>query len=382
MRPLSCLAPLAIAFGLASTAFGQALEPTNLGPWRANVFRGHVLTPPPAPGADAPGDRILYCPSEDDDPAWRAAVSVAAGGATVDYFDARAAVPSLALLMSYDAIHTWTNFAYFDKDATGTNLSAANDLGKDIILGVFCTYTSGNSLGGAIMGPAYSPVLSPLGTNHFTSSPYVGDGVSCIYNGVTALDSGYRDVLVLQGTGVVDGTALDGELVHAYRTGAGPGMGQVVYQNGCGAAPLAGTGQWAQALANAALCNPATPMGTCTFRDGKLGLNPKGYFCVTAPTSGQVWSATIDMTPSIGSMTLQSFLVAGLSGPIEGAVLFGHELLTLPPYVLDKGFGSHDNLIPPGLTGGLLYTQGARLEVDSFGVLHIVLMNAQDLMIG
>ena len=380
---VSRLAPLALSLGLADAAFAQSLEPTNLGPMRANVFTGHVLTPPPAPGADGVATtRILYCPSESDDAALRANISAAAGGAPVDYFDARAATPSIALLTTYDVIYTWANFGYFDNVTLGNRLALACDNGKNIVLGVFCTYTTGNFLSGAIMNPAYCPVVSPTGTNHFATSPYVQDGITCIYSGVTTLDSTYRDFLTVQGTGIADGTAADGEIVHAYRPNPGLGAGAIVYQNGSGAIQLGGSGQWDVAVANAGLCYPGANPGSCTFRNGVLGLNPVGYDCATAPSAGLTWNSTVDTTPSVGTTTLQTYVVLGVSGPFDNSVLFGYELLTLPPYVLDPGFGNHSNPIPLGTSGFQLYTQGARLETDSTGGAYIVLLNAQDLVVG
>ena len=116
----------------------------------------HVLTPP----AQMVGETILYAPSEGDDAALRAAIAGYTGG-TVDYFDARAATPDVTLLQSYDCVYTWANYAFLDPTGFGNNLADAVDTGTVVILGAFCTYTSGNSLGGEIMTSAYSPVWSP-----------------------------------------------------------------------------------------------------------------------------------------------------------------------------------------------------------------------------
>ena len=231
------------------------LQLTNTGEMKPVIFTGHLLTQGSGAAEGSTGS-ILYCPSEADDPAYRAAISAGAGGATVDYFDARVATPSVATMLQYDAVHTWVNFAYLDPTGLGNNLSAYNDQGGTVVLGAFCTFTSGNSLGGTIMTAAYCPVDSPLGNNHFTLSPYTGNGVSCIYNGVSALNCQFRDVLVTQGTGKVDGTYQDGEITHAYRNN--PlliGKGEVVYSNGSGAIQLAGTGQWGNAVGNSASCS-------------------------------------------------------------------------------------------------------------------------------
>ena len=382
MRTSSLLAPLALVLGLAGTTLAQTLEPTNLGPMRVNEFTGHVLTPPPAPGERGALDRILYCPSEADDTAFRAAISLAAGGATVDYFDARAATPALSLLDTYDAIYTWANYAYFDNVAMGDVLAQANDNGKDIVLGVFCTYTTGNFLSGAIMTPAYCPVVSPTGTNHFSASPYLLDGTTCIYNGVAALDSDYRDVLVLQGTGVKDGTYTDGELVHAFRPDTLSGKGNVIYQNGCGASALGGTGNWDVAVANASLCTPGVSVGTCTFRAGVLGTNPLGFDCVNMPFGGATWKASVDLTPTHGVSVVETIVLLSTARPISGLPWLGCEMLLSPPIGRHTALGVHDIPIPAQLAGATIYTQGVRIELDPSGVPICVLLNAQDLVVG
>lgn len=237
---------------------------TNTGEFKSWVFEGHDLTPNPQEGVGS----ILYAPSEADDPGYRAAISAAAGGATVDYFDARAGTPSVSLMSGYDCVYTWANFAYANNVLFGDNLAAFNDAGGDVVLGTFCTFTSGNFLSGTIMTAAYCPVVSPLGNNHFSPSSYVGDGTTCIYAGVTALTCTFRDFLVTQGSGVVDGTYGDGEICHAYRS-AGSG-GDVVYSNGSGASALGCPGDWNIAVANSCQCGLGGP-GAWTDEGFALG---------------------------------------------------------------------------------------------------------------
>ena len=213
------------------------------------TFGQHVLTDP---GARLAGESILYCPSEDDDPALRAAIEALTGG-TVDYFDPRAATPDAATLRSYDCVYTWVNQSYLDNVAMGDNMAAAVDTGTVAILGTFCTYTTGNHLAGAIMGAGYNPVVSPTGSNHLVSSPYAGDGTTPIHNGVTWYGCTFRDILTLQGSGLQDGSYVDGELAHAYR----PDF-KVIYSNGSGAATLSCNGEWALLIANS--CQTGVPV--------------------------------------------------------------------------------------------------------------------------
>jgi hypothetical protein len=215
--------------------------PTNLGPDRAVEFLGHDLS------GETGGGAILYAPSEADDAAFRAAIA-AACGCTVDYYDARAGTPDAALLSNYSCVMVWANFAFADNVLYGNNLADFVDAGGHVVLGAFCAYTSGNFLSGRIMTSGYCPVLG--GTNHFSFATYVGDGTTCIYTGVSSLGATYRDILVTQGSGLVDGHYTDGEICHAYR----PDFA-VIYANGCGGFPLDGSApDWPTAVSNACSC--------------------------------------------------------------------------------------------------------------------------------
>jgi hypothetical protein len=211
----------------------------------------NVLTPPGKIKKGGPVN-ILYAPSEADDPAYRTAIAAITGG-TVDYFDAVNGTPTVAQMAPYDCVYTWANFAYNDNVTMGNNLATFVDGGGRAILGAFCTFTSGNFLSGQIMTPAYSPVVSPSGTNHFSNSQYAGDGVTCIHNelaAVTTYSCQFRDFLALQGGGIQDGSYLDNEIAHAFRASDG----NVVYSNGSGASQLGCAGQWAALIANICAC--------------------------------------------------------------------------------------------------------------------------------
>src|SRR5262245_835918 len=131
----------------------QEIQLTNTGELRRVDFEGHVLTVGAGDGAPI---KVLYAPSESDDAAYRAAIAAGiGGGAIVDYFDARVATPSVATMLGYDAVYTWANFGYANNVLFGDNLAAYNDAGGTVVLGVFCTYTTGNFLSGLIMTAAY-----------------------------------------------------------------------------------------------------------------------------------------------------------------------------------------------------------------------------------
>jgi hypothetical protein len=295
---------------------------TNKGEWRVPVFEGHHLSTTTGVGS------ILYCPSESDDPAFRAAISAAAGGATVDYFDTRAATPSVATLSAYTCVMTWANFDYFDNVGFGNNLAAYVDGGGSVILGAFCTYTTGNFLSGAIMTPGYCPVVSPTGSNHFSSSAYVGNGVTCIYDGVVSLDCFYRDILITQGGGIVDGTYADGEICHAYRPD-----GHVIYSNGNGGFPVTCVGDGALVIANACDCLKSVSSKVDCVCDGAFQLGDRVTLLVNNP----------DGNP---------FLFAGHQGTVICGTEFGFPNLLVMWDLFDGGHDGNGFCDCPSNGGG------------------------------
>jgi len=246
------------AVALMSTAVGAAernVDIDYLGPAEQAV----VLAP-------TAGFDILYAPSEADDPAFRAAIAAFVDG-NVDYWDARAATPTLDDLDGYECVMTWANSSYDDNEAFGDNLAAFADAGGSVVLGAFAAYTSGHFLSGDIMGPDYSPVVG--GSNHFSESAYAGDGVTALYDGVSSFSATFRDILTLQGEGVQDGSFEDDEIAAAYQPGVG-----VVYANGAGGLPIDGNDEdYPRLIANACVtgAEPETAARfnvTKTFSDG------------------------------------------------------------------------------------------------------------------
>lgn len=195
---------------------------------------------------------ILIAPSEADNPAFNVAVA-AIFGDTVTYLDARSSTPSVAALSAYDAVFTWANYSFADETTFGNNLADYVDGGGRVILGAFSTFTSGNSLGGDIMTAPYSPVTSPSGTNHFSFSSYAGDGTSGLWTGVGSYGAFYRDFVTLQGSGIVDGHFLDGEIAAAYR----PDFA-VIYLGGMETL-TSNSGDYARLLANAVHVEATAP---------------------------------------------------------------------------------------------------------------------------
>jgi hypothetical protein len=233
----------AIALGIIVIPAHAATEMTNLGVERDNTFTGHVIGDDGLGG----GPAVLYAPSEADDAGYRAGIAAAVGG-TCDYYDARAGVPTLDFLLTYTCVHTWANFAYFDNVAYGNVLADFVDAGGNVVLGAFSAYTSGSFLSGRVMQSGYCPVTG--GTNHFSDSPYRGDGTTCMHDGISAYSATYRDILTLQGDGAQDGSFADGEIAGAYN----PAF-SVLYANGSGGAPVTGTGQITDWVGNSCRCS-------------------------------------------------------------------------------------------------------------------------------
>jgi len=230
----------------------------NVGPQVPGTFQGHQLTPV----SPYTAVRVLYCPSEADDPAYRAGIAAALpAGSVVDYFDARNATPDATLLSTYNAVHTWANYAYFNNVAMGDALADFVDAGGRVVLGAFVTYCMGNSLSGRIMTSAYCGAYSPSCSNHFTTAYWSGDDADkCDFSGVSSWGAMYRDYLALQGAGIRWGTFSDGEIADA----VGPGEA-VHLVNGSGGSPIMVDGNIEIVVANACYCNLVIPTKDTTW---------------------------------------------------------------------------------------------------------------------
>jgi hypothetical protein len=259
------------------------------------------------------------------------------------------ATPSVATLQQYEAVHTWANFAYADPTTFGNNLAAYNDAGGTVVLGAFCTFTQGNSLAGTIMTAAYNPVVSPSGGNHFTTSPYLGNGTTCIYNGVAALNCQFRDILVLQGSGITDGTYTDGEICHAYRGTTAANQGEVVYSNGSGASALGGTGQWGDAVGNSASC-PLTSVPSAWVDKGSALAGVSGDpLLVGTGTLAAASANSLNLTNAAPSALAAVLYATGsIPQPFKGGIVLPGPLLT-PIYATTSATGEIPiNFIMPG----------------------------------
>jgi hypothetical protein len=241
-----------LAIALAGFA-GAASARTNLGSEAPAVFQGNQISP------DLGGTRLLYGPSESDDPTYRAQMAAQVSG-TCDYVDARYTTPSVSQLDAYDCVMVWANYDFLDNVAYGNNLADFVDHGGHVILGAFCAYTSGNFLSGRIMTSAtYCPVTG--GFNHFSMSFWDGtDRECCVHTGITSYGSTYRDYLTLRSGASVCGHFQDQEIANALNSAS-----NVIYANGAGGYPLFPSGQDAQRAANGCTCGGSTAAQPSTW---------------------------------------------------------------------------------------------------------------------
>ena len=198
----------------------------------------------------------LYCPSQQDNAAFRAEVS-AITGSPCDYYDARLGTPSLELLRQYECVLTWCNYPYADRFAMGDRLADYVDAGGHVILGQWTLHTTHNSwLEGRIMTADYLPVTA---TSYVTAgTTYTGDGVGCEFAGIAALQATYCDLISLRpGPFWGVGTWATGTLVAGWRLDKG-----VTYAAGHTGMNFS-TGDWAQFTVNLCSCSGGPAYGAC-----------------------------------------------------------------------------------------------------------------------
>lgn len=233
----------ATAVCLMAMTLPAGAEITNTGEDREFIFNGHDM-PPPGIGRAGTGEIILYAPSEDDNATFRAAV-VSAGAGACDYFDARAATPTLAQLAAYDAVYTWTNYSYADENAFGDVLADYVDAGGVVILGTWAYPGGWNGLGGRVVTSGYIPVSYTSVSSG--GADYNLDGSECIFSGVDAYSLTYfASDPTPMGGGILDGTLTGGVAAAAYRPDY-----QVIFVNGTADYS---SGDFPELIATAASC--------------------------------------------------------------------------------------------------------------------------------
>ncbi|NIP24717.1 MAG: hypothetical protein GWN67_29290 [Phycisphaerae bacterium] len=236
----------------AAVVVPVGLQKTNMGKEEPVIFTGHDLSIGESGAESASCGSILYAPSESDDPNFRNAISLACGGATVDYFDARVGTPSVSLLSTYDCVMTWINYFPHDANGFGNNLADYVDAGGKVILGQWCLPTAGFHLDGRILTSAYCPVTAST----WSTGTYNGDGTDCVHNGITAYSTTHLDVCTLLPGNFSDGTLMlptgGNTLSVAWRPDR-----RVYYSAGNLGLNYGHTGDWAQLTCNMCCCGAA-----------------------------------------------------------------------------------------------------------------------------
>jgi hypothetical protein len=131
---------------------------------------------------------------------------------TVDGYDARYSIPTLAELLPYDVVIAWNNDYYADSTALGDVLADYVDAGGKVILATFNWQYVGFGLGGRFMSEFYSPFLNPNMGNHYTTANLgTYDPSHPIMAGVTAASDYYRDYVDLDPGATLVASWDDGE---------------------------------------------------------------------------------------------------------------------------------------------------------------------------
>jgi hypothetical protein len=285
----------------------------NTGETLSYVFQGHDITPPEDRGAL----NILYAPTEADNATFRSNLA-ACTGATVDYYDPRAATPDVALLSGYDMVFTWVNYAYLDNVAMGNNLAAYVDGGGKVVLGQWCLPTAGNYLSGAIMGSAYCPVTG----SSYQSGSYNLDGTDCVHDGVTVYSSDYFDVATLVSGALSDGTFSNpaNSLAVAWRADRkvyySPGNTGVTY----------GTGDWATVTCKMFLCTDGGGKGPILYAPSEAD-NPTFRADIAACTGVAVdYFDPRVATPDVAMLSGYDMVIVWGNYAFADAVAYGDNL--------------------------------------------------------
>jgi hypothetical protein len=246
---------LSAGYGAAASVAADGVC-RNLGEPVAPVFAGHMLTP------NQGGARMLYAPTESDDPTYRATIAEHIGG-VVDYFDARFDTPDAALLGTYDCVHIWSNYPFSDAALFGDRLADFVDAGGKVILGAYSSAESGNALAGRIVDPLgpYAPIRS-LAPKDGQSA---WDGVcheDCIWRNVAGVYATHRETLTLEEPprGVICGHHVDGEIAVAYLPNR-----RVTFINGAGGFPIWTDFYMAWVVGNACLCEASTAVESSSW---------------------------------------------------------------------------------------------------------------------
>jgi hypothetical protein len=226
----------------------------------------------------------------------------------VDYMNVSTTLARVEDFMAYDVVLTYPANSYYDEVAMGDTLAAYVDLGGKVITCVFCWYSIGADLQGAIMDPSYNPFYSPSGDNHHSVANLgTYDAGHPMMDGVTTFSERYRDSLQVNAGAFVVAQYDDGEYLLGYKIH--PSGGLVV---GFNAAPgdtnvLGWDGQMVKLLSNI-----ITWSGTYGGIEETEGKNNLEIVEISNPIlTGNEW-----LTFSIDEPTTMDFKIMNLVGII------------------------------------------------------------------
>ena len=204
--------------------------------------------------------KILYAPTNDDNPRLRAEIALITAS-DVDYYDAREGTPSMARLAQYDTVLTWVNNPYQDSVAMGDVLADFVEADGRVILGLWSAPGANNFnyLEGRLMDE-YSPVT--IGGLDWGGTSYADDGVDCIHDNVSHYSPRIWDKIAE----VAPDSWSDGTYVNLagdqYPSVAYRHDRKVTYISGFDARH-GGPGDWAQLIANICGCPTVDVFGAC-----------------------------------------------------------------------------------------------------------------------
>jgi len=176
-------------------------RPEALGVMRATDVKGPGTPAPtlPMPKPNFNGGYHVLIAYSDDGPGPLPALLLSYPDiSVVDVLNIRSSGPTLATLLTYDVVITWSNFVFYNTYAWGDLLADYVDAGGRVILAEFCHYGgTGWALQGRLISEQYSPFI-PAGGGHFsgaTLGAYVPGHPVML--GVTGAFDVYRDYVNL-----------------------------------------------------------------------------------------------------------------------------------------------------------------------------------------
>ena len=210
--------------------------------------------------------KILYAPTEKDNPRMRAEVE-AITASSMDYFDARRGTPPLWYLAQFDMVVTWVAHPYDNAEAMGDVLANYVEQGGRVVLGLWSAPGGNNQLflEGRLM-EEYCPVT--IGGLDWGGTTYADDGVDCIHEDVSFYSPRIWDQIdEIEPDAWSDGTYVN-QAGEQYPSVAYRHDRKVFYISGFDGGAN-GAGDWAELLAGTCMCPAVDLYGACC--DGTTG---------------------------------------------------------------------------------------------------------------